>query len=652
MQFASQMLARIRGLVAPGMGGRQPGPQAQAAIGGEVARMAATLESSPLRDLIDAIQVAAGGEGDSFFRAVDRAKADYARAVGDDLQQAITGLKMANLLVARYEYDRGHVVTVAQPISFMLDTANQCQLGCPSCTNTFNRDYAEATFNPWPRGLLSADRFDAFIRSVGVAAFAGHFYNNNEPFLNKRTAEYLRVANDLQIETFVSSNLSFSKMDHEAIVRSGLNELMVAADGLTQASYEKYRKGGRLEWVFANVRGIAEAKKRLGMATPTLRWQWLTFAHNVHEVEAAIPFAREVGFDTFNLATPHQVSQDDPNVHAVEYEGPAEHRAVLFNPRQPGSFEADLEPYRDLIEGKLGDSLHRRWVAAGGPEAMPKEPDSGDRCDWLHMAVISDAMGRVVPCCLGDRKGKGSFVFATVDEDHENLMNSPRYRQARTMIAQPDSFATDIAGRADRDLLRCETCTIRPTPQIGLGAVNSYFVYAGNPAIDALPGEVRTSLVDWSRHQQIPPQRRAFALAFEGEVLEPRYHNMAPGPLPGRFLGFAAGELESLDQVQRVTIQLRLDAARDLARPSLRAVLADAGGGQLAVAGSEPLEPLAEGGSRWHRLSITLPYQPGRRDLAVTVLDGGSAVETANLLQLRSSLGGVLRVVSVDPAGQ
>ena len=82
---------------------------------------------------------------------------------------------------------------------------------------------------------------------------------------------------------------------------------MVALDGLTKA-YERYRKGGKIEWVFANVRAIADAKKRLGATTPYLRWQWLTFAHNIHEVPAAIDFAREIGFDSFNLATPNRVS--------------------------------------------------------------------------------------------------------------------------------------------------------------------------------------------------------------------------------------------------------------------------------------------------------------------------------------------------------
>lgn len=69
MQLASQTFARIRDL------------------------MAAILEPSPLRDLVHEIQKAARRDPDNFFRAVDRAKADYARAVGDDLRQAITGLK-------------------------------------------------------------------------------------------------------------------------------------------------------------------------------------------------------------------------------------------------------------------------------------------------------------------------------------------------------------------------------------------------------------------------------------------------------------------------------------------------------------------------------------------------------------------------------
>jgi MoaA/NifB/PqqE/SkfB family radical SAM enzyme len=483
----------------------------------------------PLKSLVGAIEVALREDPADFFRAFDAAKARYFETIREDLPKALLGLKISNLLVAKHEYLRGSIVTTAQPISFMLDTANQCQLGCPSCTNTFNRAYGDALFNPWPRGVLKEDCFQKFIDSVGLTAFAGHFYNNHEPLLNKSTPAYLRAASDMQIETFVSSNLSFPKLDHEAIVRSGLKELMVALDGLTQESYERYRKGGRIEWAFKNVRAIADTKKRLGLTTPYLRWQWLTFAHNIHEVPAAIEFARQIGFDSFNLATPNRVDGDDPTIDAVRYPGPDEHRAVVINQRSLGNFESDLEPYRGAIEARFREKAIDRWEMAGGPRVEQPTDRLGDRCDWLHMAVISDAKGRIVPCCKGDYKGSGEFVFATIDEHHENLLNSQLYQESRLLLANPAAHRRATMGRSSESQSRCLKCPVRPTPQIGLGAVHSWFFWSANEQLKELEAEQLSGLHNWSRHQTVRPNYPTARIAFLGPVEGTRFHNL---PLP------------------------------------------------------------------------------------------------------------------------
>jgi MoaA/NifB/PqqE/SkfB family radical SAM enzyme len=482
-------------------------------------------QERPLRTLVGTVEAAIRHEPADFFRVVDTARDRYREAICGDLPKAILGLKISNLLIAKHEYLRGSIVTTAHPISFMLDTANQCQLGCPSCTNTFNRAYADATFNPWPRGVLKDDCFDKFINSVGLSAFSGHFYNNHEPFLNKKTPAYLRVASDMQIETFVSSNLSFPKLDHDAIVRSGLKELMVALDGLTQETYERYRKGGRIEWAFANVRAIADAKKRLGSTTPYIRWQWLTFAHNIHEVPAAIEFAREIGFDSFNLATPNRVDQDDPSVEAIRYPGPDEHRAVVINQRAFGNFESDLEPYREAIEARFREKAIDRWDAAGGPRTEQPMDRFGDRCDWLHMAVISDAKGRIVPCCKGDYRDSGEFIFATIDEHHGNLLNTPLYRESRLLLANPVAHRYATIGRPPESQTRCQKCAVRPQPQIGLGAVHSWFFWSANEQLKELGNEELAGLHNWSRHQTVRPNQTA-KLAFAGPVEGARFHNL------------------------------------------------------------------------------------------------------------------------------
>ena len=423
-----------------------------------------------------------------FLTAVDYAREEFLKAAGGDLRLRLLGVKIVNLLITKHEYRHGYVRKSGRPIGFLVDPANQCHLGCPSCTNTFNRSYADAAFDAWPPGLMKPDVFDALIENVGPYAFAGMFYNKHEPFLNKLTPSFMRAATDFGLQTSISTNLSFSKLDAEAIVLSGLTELMVAADGVTQPVYERYRRGGRIDWVFANVRAIADAKIKLRSQTPHIRWQYLTFRHNLHEVTDALRQAESLGFDEFNLATPYDVSMDDPSVIACDYEGPPEHRRASFRPRTSRAL-GNPERYAEHINAAIRESASDRWRSEIGDDQRRK---AADRCDWLHMTVTVDAFGSVRPCCLGDYKDHGRFVLADLRHDKGGLMNSPGYRQAREALLDPTTYKQKL-----HKPVRCDSCLGRPPPQIGLHTVADFL--ARNRDLAGF-----TFLRDWSAHADAP----------------------------------------------------------------------------------------------------------------------------------------------------
>ena len=449
----------------------------------------------PVRDLAGSINGATPQPSSVFFHAVDQAREQFRARWDGSMAQALLAVRLINLLTAKHEYLWGATATTARPVGFMLDPANQCHLGCPSCVNSFNTT-AAAAFNKWPRALMSAATFDAFLAECGLYAFSGHFYNAHEPLLNKLTPAFVRKAADLRIQTFMSSNLSYQRIDAEAIVASGLTVLLCAIDGATQPAYERYRKGGHLAWVLANARAIAEAKRKLKSPTPMLRWQFLTFAHNVHEVPQAIELAREIGFDDFNLATPNSVKDDDPTVESVVYAGPDHDKSVTFKPPPAIEWTGDLDPRRAIIEAALSESAVERWRS----EAKGKEPiyddKTGHRCDWLHLGVIADALGRVVPCCNGDYKNQGRFIFTDVGSAGGNIMNSEAYRQARQVLTDPAA-----AARHDEPVI-CARCPGRPDPQIGLGAVGGYLT-----GIPSLATSDMAFLYEWSRHTPLLNRR-------------------------------------------------------------------------------------------------------------------------------------------------
>src|SRR5262249_10617492 len=126
-----------------------------------------------------------------FLAALDKSRLEFARAAKPDLSLQLEVVKALNLLVNKHEYLKFGIRKVGRPSGFMLDTVNACQLGCATCQHTYNKEWASRAFVPLPGGTMKPDRFESLIRTVGLRSYAGHFYNNSEPFLNKRTPQYL-----------------------------------------------------------------------------------------------------------------------------------------------------------------------------------------------------------------------------------------------------------------------------------------------------------------------------------------------------------------------------------------------------------------------------------------------------------------------------
>jgi hypothetical protein len=143
-----------------------------------------------------------------------------------------------------------------------------------------------------------------------------------------------------------------------------------------------------------------------------------------------------------------------------------------------------------MIDARLNESASERY-AGFADTSQETSATSGDHCDWLHLALISDATGRIVPCCLGDYKSwPGSFNFSDIRQNKGNLLNSETYRNARRLMANPDGY--------EGPAVRCQGCSDRPKPQVGLGAVVSYLTDYRS-LVDC------GWLTDWSRHASAPP---------------------------------------------------------------------------------------------------------------------------------------------------
>jgi len=347
--------------------------------------------------------------------------------------------KIANLLVAKYQYSHRHETLLAKPFGLLVDPSNSCHLRCPGCIhNDYLRRHDEVD---WPEGFLSLDTFAKFLSHFGPTALHLCFFNWGEPLLNRDTPRFIEMAKNYMLLTELSSNLSV-RFDAEALVRSGLDFLTISIDGATPESYGRYRKGGNFELVLENVRKLVLAKKTLNSSTPILNWQYLTFEHNVVEIPLARLMAEEIGVDQINFGQPYDVSWGDPTI-SVSNRLPEKISFPIPNGRKN---IGQLAISNQVMNGlpPIGGYFAEKQLLV--PEIAPsRQTTTGGTCHWLYKAMVMDAHGRYLPCCYAPKKHtEFRYIFSNAHDDLSgNAFNDPCYRVARKHFTAPESACED-----------------------------------------------------------------------------------------------------------------------------------------------------------------------------------------------------------------
>jgi MoaA/NifB/PqqE/SkfB family radical SAM enzyme len=355
----------------------------------------------------------------------------------------------------------------------VIDPSNGCNLACPGCVHSVG--LKERQLFLWEKGLLSPGRLEAFLRAYGPYAIHLNFYNYGEPLLNAATPAYIRKAKCYFLHTTVSTNLTVPHFDAEAYAESRLDFLIASIDGATQATYEKFRRNGKLAVALRNLASLVEAKHKLGLQTPVIAWRYITFRHNAHEIETARRMARDLGVDQFLTLPPYDVSWDDSGLAPAEVEPVNE----LFN---PWAEHAVLGNWNTAPDGPDFESIERAFdepLRAAGDGG-----GSGESCRWLYRNMTMDANGRILPCCMAPRPD-ADLVFSYFDEGGaEDVFNSPKYRQARRAAANPAEVPAPF----------CARCGDRETVITDASQIRQYFKALTGGALDVANAAV---LAEW-----------------------------------------------------------------------------------------------------------------------------------------------------------
>ena len=147
--------------------------------------------------------------------------------------------KLRNRMGIAASYFRRKAVLPGGPIEITLESTAKCNLDCPMC----------------PRHIYAFDDesmdLDLFRKIVADCKDSVEFawpYGVGEPMIHPDIFEMIRITREAGIRTGMSTNATLlDDKRADMLFDSGLDYLILAFDGATKETYQKYRVGAEFE---------------------------------------------------------------------------------------------------------------------------------------------------------------------------------------------------------------------------------------------------------------------------------------------------------------------------------------------------------------------------------------------------------------------
>jgi len=216
--------------------------------------------------------------------------------------------KRVNLFKAGSNLVYRRLSPVNMPLHIQIELTNYCNLRCPVCPTGIRAVDRRAK-------AIEVDLFQQLMDEVGPYLLTISLWAWGEPLLHPQLKEILHTARRHHMATLLSTN--GQNLDHEEVIEALLEEpptcLIVAIDGLTDATNSMYRVGAKLEPILAGVRRLAELKKQLNVRLPILHMRYIVMKHNEHELPDLETFARDNHFDFLTIRTLSIIDSKEPD---------------------------------------------------------------------------------------------------------------------------------------------------------------------------------------------------------------------------------------------------------------------------------------------------------------------------------------------------
>ncbi len=301
------------------------------------------------------------------------------------------------------------------PLFLKIDLSPNCNIRCATCIHADK---------PGDGGLLDKQQFHAsqkmpleqykkLIDKARGKCLSVVLHYLGDPFMYPDLDEAAHYAFEAGMRVHVGSNFSYPFTDEriESLLHSGITDLTVCVDGLSQELYQRTRVGGKIEHVLNNLERLCKKRKELNLKRIHIEVQYIRFDHNRHQEAEARKKLLEIGVDQFTAFDGYTINyvNVDPN-------------SPYYKPQSP----------------------HPRKIFGMPPH-----------CHWPYTSMVIRYDGEVIPCCfyrLASQYADGIKPMSLGNvfdkdgnvENIEKMWNGQEYQNLRKQV-----FDGSIVSRED-----------------------------------------------------------------------------------------------------------------------------------------------------------------------------------------------------------
>ncbi len=313
------------------------------------------------------------------------------------------------------ERDRDEIAE-RDPVCLYLETTNQCNLPCTTCTRTFEELEPAATMS-WDLFCSIVDQYPKIERVV--------LHGVGEPLMVPNLPRMIRYLKERG--TYVLFNTNGTLLNERRgrdLIASGLDELRVSLDAAEPEAFKLVRGADAFDKIVKNVRRFRALQRELKADKPRVSL-WLTgLKETLPQLPAFIDLANDIDVREVHLQR---------MVYFGEGQGLARADQALFE-------HVDETEERLIRQAQERAKLHDiAFDASGATEPGTSLRKADDKRPWSLCTrpwtlMYFTAHGRALPCCIAPFSMHGYNAFTLGNATQETLRdiwNGDKYREFR-----------------------------------------------------------------------------------------------------------------------------------------------------------------------------------------------------------------------------